>query len=183
MNSQHDDAVRSRIAEIRAAAGVPHAQVSMEVMYFLPRRFIEAYGHMFTRAVKSDAGESSRHDAQIDGARVGKTAVRKTGAGPTIQGGGKRYKKSFVVKDEVALDAKHMIDKRLRQIAREIETLLAGGDSMGDGRGGRAEPTRCGSCGIITKPEWRYCPRDGFDLGMMRAETAETADTDRVDEG
>jgi hypothetical protein len=134
----------------------------MEVMYFLPQRFIRAYGEMFTRAVKSDAGESSRHDAQIDGAKVGKTAVRKTGAGPTVQGGGKRYKKSFVVMDEKALDAKQTIDKRLRQIAREIEMMLSGGS---DGVGG-VEPTRCGSCGIITKPEWRYCPRDGTDLSV-----------------
>lgn len=32
MTDAYDDKLRSRLAEIRAAAGVPHSQVSMEVL-------------------------------------------------------------------------------------------------------------------------------------------------------
>lgn len=144
----HDDKVRTRLAEIRAAAGVPHSQISMEVLYFLPERFIEIYGTLFTKAVKSDGGESARAAQQQSAAEVGKSANT---AAATNQ---KRFKRTFVVLDEKALDVKTKIDKRLRQIARDIEVELAGGE-------GRAEAVTCNNCGMFLQRDWRFCPRDG----------------------
>lgn len=153
-----DDKVRSRLAEIRAAAGVPHSQIALEVLYFLPRGFIQAYGDLFTRAVKSDGGEDSRARQQTDGAVVGKVAVRKTGAGPTVGGGGKRYKKTFTVMDEHALEVKNRLDKRLRQMAREImEELMAGPG----GRKATARAQGCTGCGMFLHTAWKYCPTCG----------------------
>ena len=150
-----DDKVRSRLAEIRAAAGVPHSQISMEVLYFLPKNFIQVYGELFTRAVKSDGGEDARSAQQVDGATVGKVAVRKTGAGPTIGAAKKRYKKTFVVLDEKALDIKGRMDKRLRGMAREILAELAGVET------GAAGATACSRCGMFMQLTWGFCPKDG----------------------
>jgi hypothetical protein len=154
-----DDKVRSRLAEIRAAAGVPHSQISLEVLYFLPKAFVEKYGELFTKAVKSDGGEDARARQQTDGAEVAKVAVRKTGAGPTIGAGGKRYKKTFVVLDEKALDLKSRMDKRLRGMAREIETELAGGEALVNGA------SICGKCGMFMQLTWLFCPKDGMPRG------------------
>lgn len=150
-----DDKVRSRLAEIRAAAGVPHSQISMEVLYFLPKDFIQTYGDLFTRAVKSDGGEDSRSRQQTDGADVGKAAVRKTGAGPTVGAAKKRYKKTFVVLDEKALNIKNLMDKRLRGMAREITAQLAGTETRAEGA------AACGKCGMFMQATWGFCPKDG----------------------
>lgn len=146
-----DDKVRTRLAEIRASAGVPHAQVSLDVLYFLPEKFLTAYQTMFTKALRSDGGEDQRARAQAEAGEVGKA----TGG----SGGGRRYKKSFVVLDERALDLKSQIDKRLRMMGREVETVLAGGALE------RAD-RRCPSCGTFVQNRWKYCPLEGTALSI-----------------
>lgn len=150
-DSNLEDKVRTRLAEIRAAAGVPHSQISLEVLYFLPEKFLTAYQTMFARALRSDGGEDARARSQAEAGEVGKAS------GGTTGGAGRRYKKSFVVLDEKALDIKGQIDKRLRMIGRDIEAQLAGGEME------RAE-MRCGRCGTFTQSRWRYCPLDGESL-------------------
>jgi hypothetical protein len=144
-----DDKVRTRLAEIRAAAGVPHSQISLEVLYFLPEKFLNAYQSMFTKALRSDGGEDQRSRAQAEAGAVGKASGGS--------GGGRRYKKTFVVLDEKALDLKSQIDKRLRMIGREVETVLAGGTLE------RAD-RRCPSCGTFVQNRWKYCPLEGTIL-------------------
>jgi hypothetical protein len=146
-----DDKLRTRLAEIRAAAGVPHAQVSLDVLYFLPEKFLNAYQTMFMRALKSDAGEDQRARSQAEAGEVGKATGGTTGGAP------RRYKKAFVVLDERALDLKTQIDKRLRMIGREVETVLAGGEVE------RAD-RRCPSCGTFVQNRWKYCPLEGTSL-------------------
>lgn len=142
-----DDKVRARLAEIRAAAGVPHAQVSLDVLYFLPKAFLETYADMFTRAVKSDGGEDARNRSQQEAGEVGKATGGSSSAG-------KRYKKTFVVLDERALEIKTGIDKRLRMIARDIEAALAGVEV-------KATKAQCGQCGTFLQARWKFCPMDG----------------------
>jgi hypothetical protein len=144
-----DDKVRTRLAEIRASAGVPHAQVSLDVLYFLPEKFLRAYETMFTKALRSDGGEDQRARAQAEAGQVGKASGGS--------GGGRRYKKTFVVLDEKALDLKGQIDKRLRMIGREVETVLAGGEVD------RAE-RRCPSCGTFVQARWNFCPLEGVRI-------------------
>lgn len=150
MTDALDDKVRSRLAEIRAAAGVPHAQISLEVLYFLPEKFLSAYQAMFTKALKADGGEDQRARSQAEAGEVGKASGG--GAAP-----GRRYKKTFVVLDEKALDLKTMIDKRLRMIGREVETVLAGGQLERQDR-------RCPSCGTFVQARWSFCPMEGSRL-------------------
>lgn len=142
-----DDKVRARLAEIQAAAGVPHAQISLEVLYFLPKDFLNAYEQMFTRAVKADGGESARADAQQAAGQVGK--ARGNGAKP-----GKKYKKAWVVQDPVLLELKTRIDKRLRMMARDIEDGLRGMMSA-------PKTGQCSRCGMFLQMGWKFCPKDG----------------------
>ena len=152
-----EDKLRSRLAEIRAAAGVPHAQVSLEVLYFLPPRFLDAYSALFSGAVVADGGMGGRGESQAAAGQLGKAAAVKDGSGPTVQAGGKRYKKSFVVLDERLLQAKSGIDKRLRWLARDIEAIIAGVEVDKD-----AKQTRCEGCGAFMQPAWLHCTRCGL---------------------
>jgi hypothetical protein len=149
-----DDKVRARLAEIRAAAGVPHAQVSMEVLYFLPRGFLEVYATIFSLALKSDGGGSQVAAAQQEQGALGK--ARGRGA----KTNGKRYKRNFVVLDEMALELKKAMDKRLRNIGRDAMQALAGGEFKTG-----ATETRCASCGMFLQTGWRFCPKDGKVVG------------------
>lgn len=146
-----DDRLRGRLAEIRAAAGVPHAQISLEVLYFLPKGFLDAYAELFTRALKADGGEGARGEAQQQTGALGKARVIGAGGAKPLK---KRFKKTFVVQDEKLLAVKTMVDKRLRALAREVETLLAGGEV-------EAATETCGKCRVVVKTSWRYCPRCG----------------------
>lgn len=148
---QLDDKLRTRLAEIRASAGVPHAQISLEVLYFLPEGFLKQYQELFTKALKSDGGEDARSRSQQEAGAVGKATGNHFGGSP------RRYKKAFVVLDERALDIKTQIDKRLRMIGREIRAGLAG-ELV------EAETMRCGQCGTFVQNRWKFCPMDGSSL-------------------
>lgn len=145
-----DDRLRARLAEIRSAAGVPHAQISLEVLYFLPKGFLDAYADLFTRAVKADGGESARNDSQQQQGALEK--ARGRGA----KTNGKRYKKTFVVLDERALNYKTLIDKRLRILAEHIRSNLnfVEGVEM-------PAPVQCISCRAFLESSWKFCPRCG----------------------
>lgn len=145
-----DDKVRARLAEIRAAAGVPHAQVSLDVLYFLPKGFLDAYAELFMRAVKSDAGGSGVAASQQEQGELGK--ARGRGA----KTNGKRYKRTFVVLDDKALDIKQGVDKRLRNLGRDLLQAMNTGELTG-GVGQSA----CPGCGMYLQAGWKFCPRDG----------------------
>lgn len=146
-----DDRLRGRLAEIRAAAGVPHAQISLEVLYFLPKGFLDAYAELFTRALKADGGEGARGEAQQQTGALGKARV--------IGGGGakpakRRWKKAWVVQDDRLLEVKTLMDKRLRVLAKEIQRLLEGGADD--------DPVlTCSACRVVVSTSWKYCPRCG----------------------
>lgn len=146
-----DDRVRTRLAEVLASAGVPHAQIALEVLYYLPKDFLNAYEQMFTRAVKADGGEDARARAQGAAGEVEKARGGSTG------GRGKRYKKTFVVLDEKALDLKSRMDKRLRMMGREIAAGLIGDPA----RAGHKGPHQCSTCGTFLQARWKFCPLDG----------------------
>lgn len=156
MTENVEEKVRSRLAEIMAAAGVPHSRISLEVLYYLPPRFLNAYADLFSRAVVADGGMGGRGESGAATGELGRASVVKNGSGPTVQAGGKRFKKSFVVLDERCLDVKSGVDKRLRLLGKEIEAMVAGVEV--DTAGSR---TRCGSCGGFTQPNWVFCARCG----------------------
>lgn len=153
MTDALEDKVRARLAEIRASAGVPHSQISLEVLYFLPEGFLKQYQDLFTRALKSDGGESQRAKSQAEAGALGKATGGSTGGAP------RRYKRAFVVLDEKALDLKATIDKRLRMIGRDIRSGMAGEEME------RAD-RRCPSCGTFVQNRWKFCPLEGSSLSI-----------------
>lgn len=154
-----DDRLRSRLAEIRASAGVPHAQISLEVLYFLPKGFLEAYGELFLRAIRQSS-EGDRAAAAQAAAGVGKAR----GAGAKTNG--KRWKnKAFAVKDERALRAKTRIDQQLRALGRTIASEISVLDSAAAGEGKDPSKTglQCSGCKLFLDNKWRFCPQCGKD--------------------
>lgn len=151
-----DDKVRTRLAEIRAAAGVPHSQVSLEVLYFLPTAFLRGYEMLFSTALRSDNGESDRAAGQQTAAQVGKAK----GAGAKPQ---KRHKKAWVVLDEGALRLKGRMDQRLRGMARDIQEELA---LLNTGQAATRQQIveQCGSCHLFVQRDWVYCAKCGHQL-------------------
>lgn len=75
---------------------------------------------------------------------------------------GRSYKagtKNIVV-DHQAWEFKRTVDRRLRQVAKDMAYFLAGGR---DGEMTGVPPT-CGACGKIGESGWKYCPRCGKEI-------------------
>lgn len=145
-----DDAVTRRIAEIASAAGVPHARASLEVLYYLPKDFLDAYVELFNSSLKLDSGGVG---GPADEGKAGVSSSYK-GKRPMVTGGGKRYKEYWVVLNDSSLDMKNRVDKRLRQVARDIRSGLMERDTA-DGR------VQCRRCGRILGRDWKFCAECG----------------------
>lgn len=156
---QAEALAEKRFTEMMASAGVGYNQMAKELLYFLPKQFLEAYEQLWYRgfAGKDDGGAGAGGPGRIadEAARVGKAS----GKGLQGLGGAKRktYKKYWVIADEQALELKDRMDKRLRSMAREIKDLLIGLDA--EENGGKVD--RCASCGRILQVGWNHCPFDG----------------------
>lgn len=142
------DQVRAQIQELLVSAGVDQGRVAVEVLFWLPKEFLDAYQDLYMRALhlgdgddKEKAGEDEgRIKAKVDGKLRG--TARGLGMGV---GGGKRYKKEWVVKDERALEVKGRVDRVLKELVlaemrkfmeeRREEKRRRGGESRGDGGG------------------------------------------------
>lgn len=172
----YNDQVRRRLAEIRASAGVPSSQVSLEVLYMLPGEFLRQYEQLFGRALKADGGEAARNGQQQAMAAVGKALVRggsgtrpnTSQVGPSARGNGRRFKKSFIVQDERALRLKSLMDKRLRRIAQEIDHELAALNTSTKTEwvaevGSNKRSLQCHDCKMFLQYGWQYCPQCGLN--------------------
>jgi hypothetical protein len=166
--STDDDKIRTRLAEIMSSAGLGYNQIALEILYLLPKEFIDRYIWLWEKALGPAGGGDVRgqqlaRDANLERAQ---TSSKDKGNLPSMGAVGKRYKKIFVIRDEHAFDLKHKIDKRLRGIAREIRNELEG---LTDQRGkhDRAEgriAQQCKACGKIMHGDYNYCPYDGAKL-------------------
>jgi len=149
----------ARFADMMSNAGVPVSRMSLEVLYMMPKSFTNIYAEVFTRACggKDDGGSGARGASQDETAKLGK-AKGKSGSG----GGGKRFKRHWVIADEKMLDLKERLDKRLRSLARdallEMEGLSGGREED------RKERTQCATCKMLVSKDWRFCPTCGHNL-------------------
>ena len=170
--------------DMMAAAGVSARSMMAELLYWVPDEFRDMYFAVTVQALRgTDGGTEERNRAGDETAAVGK-AARKTHGG-----GGKKYKKYWVVADEDMLELKSRMDKRLRQMAREMREILEQNELFASAarewaasenikneeeralkqkmlreesklvRRGRRMFT-C-SCGIIISATWAYCPSCG----------------------
>lgn len=178
--SSEDDKVRSRIAEIMSSAGVGYNSISLEVLYLLPREFIDRYIQLWENALgptMSAPGDKMNRDGELGKAKT-ETRLKGKVNGAGAGGVGKRLAKSFSVKDEAAFRLKDRIDKRLRSIARDIrEELLIIEDrnlrtrdmarlSDNEEGGNDIVVLQCKKCGRIMQRGYKFCPYDGLALSV-----------------
>lgn len=152
-----------RLADALAAAGWDGDRIATELLMFIPGRFRDAYSNLFHAALSADAGTDGRGRSAEETGRLGRALGRPT-SGQQIHkksGGGKRYRTHWHVGDERALKLKDKIDKRLRALARDIETGLD--DLAGVEADGRVRPT-CAGCGQFLGADWRFCPGCGTSV-------------------
>lgn len=159
---------QSRFTEMMASAGVDPRRMSIEVLFYLPRDFLDAYAELWHRALGADdAGVDGRSAQQQEIGTTGKAQVkaRENARGESYireaSGGGKKFKKYWLIRDSDLLDMKTRLDKRLRVIGREIRAELSGSDDAL--LSGESRPT-CSRCSKIMRDDYRFCPSCGQDL-------------------
>jgi hypothetical protein len=172
--------VRRRLTEAAAAAGVPHSRAALEVLYLMPRGFLDQYTALFDAALvlpsspsggtrrAGELGKANSHEPLPGTAKGLRTnSGRNAGDAPHLGGGAaKKGPSGWGIKDTRALELKERFDKRLRALARDMRLDLS---ELAE-RGGKAKrvaagPTRCAGCGRIPQAEWGYCPNCGGKLG------------------
>jgi hypothetical protein len=175
-----DDEVRRRLQQRLASGGVRQREVAFEVMWWLPREFVEAYERLFLRALSlGDEGVNPGGDGVDEGRIVAKVkaGLRGKAGSMAAQGGGKRYKTEWIVKDERALEVKARVDRRLRRLVDGVwdqvlkesrgstpgETHGSRGGSGGEGielrEMGKGKVRKvCRECGKMMRDDFVRCP-------------------------
>lgn len=147
-----------RFIDMMASAGVSSTRISQEVLYFLPREFVQMYSEMFYKAFagKEDGGSGQAGEMNAAKAALGKA----DGKGLQGLGGAKRktFKKYWVIADDEAVALKTKIDKRLRVIARDMKLGLT------EDSGKEGESLKCGECGRFIEVSWKYCSNCGAEV-------------------
>ena len=160
-NTQQPDDIRIRLAEIMSSAGLGYNRISLEILYLLPREFIDRYQEVWDRAlgaVVSAPGDSMARAGELGKAKTD-TSKKGTHIGAGAGGSSKRWNRVFQVKDERALELKGRMDKRLRGMAREMRNELMGLDGSGASTSTRRN---CSGCGRILQSHFNFCPYDGL---------------------
>lgn len=132
------DATRAQIQELLVSRGVNQGRVALEVLFWLPIEFVEAYQQLFMEALHLGDGDDQEKAGADEGripknSKVGKSdMLRASGTRGGASVGelemtpgsnraaqpGKKYKVEWVVKNERALEIKKRVDRRLRDLVR-----------------------------------------------------------------
>jgi hypothetical protein len=136
--------------------GLMGVDVAREVLRLLPSGFLREYEGLCLRAFSPLNGVSQGSpDAAVAAARP--TRARTSTGQTETRGGAHNHKRQGlstrgVIKSEAAVMLKRRIDRKLRQLARDIR---AEEDQP------RNEMRRCTRCRTFAEGDWLYCPRDG----------------------
>lgn len=162
--SSLDDKVRIRLAEIMSSAGVGYNSISLEILYMLPREFVDRYIELWHQALGPTIkapGDGMARDGELGRAPT-ETRLKGKVVGTGAGGAGKRLARAFSLRDEKAFNFKDRIDKRLRAIGRDIrDELRLIEDRLQTGSEGVVNVIRCGRCGKIMAEAFKFCPYDG----------------------
>lgn len=158
--------------------GVRADRVALEVLYYLPPEFLEAYEQLFHAAFGVPAGgsvgdkeggmtvdlqRSKRKDGTAREVTSGDTAKAVGKAVGATSGGGKKYREYWVVQSEVALRKKYRLDAKLKELAVGVQKKATEGGSL---RGAPPTDTQvCGGCKRFLEPVWKFCPTCGNASG------------------
>lgn len=146
-----------RYTDLMSSGGVGIYRMSQEMLYFLPKGFVDVYAELFHKAFggKDDGGVGARGASQAEQGQLD--------MGPKAARSKKRYKTYWVIADDHAVRVKDLVDRRLRALAREIRLELEVGEDSENG-GGRGVKVHCDECGKILSSGWKFCPFDGREV-------------------
>lgn len=171
------DKIREQvIGELYSSGGVSYDRAALELLYYLPTGFRDAYIRMFHEAMDgTDGGLGARGEAGAQTAALGRAPGKAAGKRAKTRG-------TFPVRDEQVLELKDKVDKRLRTISRdilfgleEIRSTQIGevtsadkmaarqqldGDIRAREEGGKGRKT-CGKCYKFLAEDWAFCARCG----------------------
>lgn len=113
----NEDHIRQRVQKALVRQGVDSSRVEFEVMYWLPDEFMRDYIELFQAALTlgdenhaSDGGDAGAGKAKVSSSRRGKQKSMEA------RGGKKYYRGEFIIKDEIALEVKKRVDRRLNRL-------------------------------------------------------------------
>lgn len=165
--SSLDDKVRIRLAEIMSSAGVGYNSISLEILYMLPREFVDRYIDLWHQALGPTIkapGDGMARDGELGRAPT-ETRLKGKVVGTGAGGAGKRLARAFSLRNESAFRLKDRVDKRLRGIARDIRDELRLIEDKSSGSTQDIElVTRCSRCGKIMVEGFKFCPYDGRQI-------------------
>ena len=146
-----------KLAAALSAAGLNDRQVMAEVLMYLPEGFVGAYEKLWLDAFGTGAQGGKSPDGRVS---VVKNQAPRTSSGTVDRiGGVGAGKKAVVPRDTVrsgrALSTKTWADRKLRSLAREINSRMSDDSD-------KNAPRRCaGQCKRWADVEWNYCPHCG----------------------
>lgn len=167
------------MAELLASGGVSYDRAALELLYYIPDGFKEAYVRMFYEAFAGTDGNLDMRGRQgAETAALGRASGKAAGKTTAKRG-------TFFISSEEALELKDRVDKRLRAISRDIlvgldEIKASRVSSAKDGAGvyerqqvdedikannnGALRPS-CEKCRKFVQVDWNWCARCGNKLG------------------
>ena len=157
-----EEAVRQRLTNAAAAAGVDRGRIELEIVWMLPPEFIRLYRELFSRALADPVSPQS--DGGKDQGRIkasGKPGDAMKARSMGGASGGKRFVKgAWPIRDERALEMKNRLDRKILAAIRETwDTLVQSDRDVGAARlASQTVPRRCADCGLFQRNEWLRCP-------------------------
>jgi hypothetical protein len=152
--------VRKRLTLAASAAGVDRGRIELEILFLLPPQFVRNYRELFDRALADPIKPST--DGGKDEGRV-KAPGKPGDAMKARSMGGAAPGKKFIhgawpIRDEVAVEAKRRLDKKILAAVKEALELVRP-TSIGAARmQNESIQLRCTTCGFFQKVDWIRCP-------------------------
>lgn len=157
---------REVLRDLHGSAGLPQGRISLEVLYLLPDSFVDAYVKLFWEALAEvGSGGAGKGSGEANVVASGVSSDRRGHGGRDghgslqSRGGGKKYKNTWLLRNEKALAVKETVDAELVKLARTMALELkleqeknrggkvrkkGSGESSGEGSAKRCEAAGCG---------------------------------------
>jgi hypothetical protein len=155
-----DEAGEVKRVLISSGLGLSASELGDEVLRSMPEKFVFAYELLWLSAFgRSVGGRSSggvvEPNVVSKARRVTRVSTNQTETrGGAKAGGMQGLSDRDVISNEIALEKKRRIDRKLRALARDIRSFISRETD-------RAGNRRCSSCKRFGDDEWVYCPWDG----------------------
>jgi hypothetical protein len=155
-----EEELRRRMTAVASAAGVDRGRIELEVLFLLPPEFVRLYQALFRRALADPVapiGDGGKDEGRIKASGKPNDPMKARSMGGAS--GGKRFVRgAWPIRDEAALQAKTLLDRRILAAIRQTwDTLVP--PSLGAAPAeSQTVPRRCAECNLFQRSEWKRCP-------------------------